>query len=385
MVQRIAVLGAGYAGLTAATRLVKRLSPKAAQITLVNASPQFVERPRLHQLAAGRRVPSRPLADFFNGEGTSLVIDRVTGIDLAARKVRLNSEPKIAYDSLVYALGSNVDVSAVPGVAEHAHVLDTPESALRFHDLIAQRARRRGGVVAVCGGGLTGIEAATEVAEAFPTLDVHLVSRTEPGVWMRDRARRHLRKVFDRLGVTVHSGAAISAVEREVLRLDGGRSLSFDVCLWAGGFGVPTLARQAGLEVRPNGRAVVDETLRSVSHPEVSVIGDAAAACGAWGAELAYGCRTGGTLGPYVADAIADRLAERSPKPFRFRYVHECVSLGRRDALIQFMHADETPGRVLTGRLAVRYKETVLGSVMWLFAHPGPYLRRDRLTTEGGR
>jgi NADH dehydrogenase len=80
----------------------------------------------------------------------------------------------------------------------------------------------------------------------------------------------------------------------------------------------------------------------------------------------------------YVADAIATRLAGATPSPFRFRYLHECVSLGRGDALVQFMHADERPSRhVLTGRPATWYKEVVLFSARWLFRWPGPYrLRR---------
>ena len=80
---------------------------------------------------------------------------------------------------------------------------------------------------------------------------------------------------------------------------------------------MPDLARASGLAVNAGGRAVVDTTLRSVSHPDVYVIGDAAAAPGAWGEQLAMGCRSGGFTGPQVADIVAARLAGREPKPFR--------------------------------------------------------------------
>jgi len=86
-------------------------------------------------------------------------------------------------------------------------------------------------------------------------------------------------------------------------------------------------------------------------------------------------------MAPYVADAIADAVAGRAPKPFTFRYLHQCVSLGRQDALVQFVHArDERPSRfVLTGRLAVRYyKEAVLSGAIRYFRRPGPYLPRRR-------
>jgi hypothetical protein len=57
-------------------------------------------------------------------------------------------------------------------------------------------------------------------------------------------------------------------------------------------------------------------------------------------------------------------------------YFHQCVSLGRRDAVIQFVNsADESPRRaILKGRLAVAYKNIVLSSAIWLFRRPGPYL-----------
>jgi NADH dehydrogenase FAD-containing subunit len=166
----------------------------------------------------------------------------------------------------------------------------------------------------------------------------------------------------------------VTQVCADGLVLDGGARIPFDLCAWAGGFVVPPLARDAGLAVNDSGRAVVDETLRSVSHPNIYVVGDAAAVPGRWGDQLAMGCRTGGLMGPRVADSIAARLTGRAPKPFRYRYVHECLSLGRRRGVVQFLHADETPAdRVLTGRLAIRYKNLTLDGARWLFRHPGPY------------
>jgi NADH dehydrogenase len=91
------------------------------------------------------------------------------------------------------------------------------------------------------------------------------------------------------------------------------------------------------------------------------------------------GCRSGGFMGPQVADVIAARLAGRPPRPFRFRYVHECVSLGRRHGLVQFLDADETPKpRILTGRKAIAYKNLTLNGAKFLFRHAGPVLSRRR-------
>jgi len=59
MKHRIVILGAGYAGASAAGRLARRLHGDDVEITLVNAEPDFVERVRMHQLATGQDLRRR--------------------------------------------------------------------------------------------------------------------------------------------------------------------------------------------------------------------------------------------------------------------------------------------------------------------------------------
>jgi NADH dehydrogenase len=376
----VVVLGAGYAGLLFAKRLANQVDPNSVDITIVNATDHFVERPRLHQVATSQRITDLPLSKLLGSAAVRRDISWCDRLDLTAHRVHLTGAdgPRwLRYDTLVLANGSVVDTTAVPGITAHAAVLnakDAPRLARRLATL------DRGEVV-VCGGGMTGIEAATEIAETHPNLTVTLLSRGEPGGWLSVPACRHLRQAFTRLGIRVTSGAEITAIEATHVELADGRQIAFDECLWAGGFSAPSLAAEAGMAVNHEGRPVVDETLRSVSHPDVFVAGDAAAAAGNWGPQLNYGCRVAGFMGPYLADALATRLAGGTAAPFTFRYIHQCISLGRRDAVVQFVNpADESPRRfVLTGRLAVWYKDLVLRSATWLFRTPGPYLRFRRV------
>jgi len=372
-IHRVVVLGAGYAGLTAATRLSREVDASAVEITLVNASPDFVERPRLHQVATGQDVAVHPLAPILADRDVSLLVGYAREIDTEAKTVTVSTDDDVTdlpYDTLVYALGSRVDTTTVPGIRSHAHILGDIGSSTALHEALPAD-----GTVVVCGGGLTGIEAACELAESRPDLTVRLVSRGAPGAWLSPGARKHLDAALARLGVQVTSGVTITSIEADHVALADDR-IPFDACLWAGGFDVPDLAARAGLTVDAKGRAVVDDRLRSVSHPEIHVIGDAAALAGTWGSDLSYGCRVAGFMGPYAADAIAAELAGRTAPAFKFRYIHQCVSLGRKDAVIQFVHAgDESPrNAVLRGRVAVWYKDLVLGSAVWLFSKPGPYL-----------
>ena len=76
----------------------------------------------------------------------------------------------------------------------------------------------------VCGGGLTGVEAATEIAERFPGTDVTLLSRDRPGWMTSERARACLDRALDRLGVRARSGVEITKVLP-----DGGPPLFFRI------------------------------------------------------------------------------------------------------------------------------------------------------------
>lgn len=371
---RVVVLGAGYAGLPAVNRIARQTRRDEVELVLVSALDQFVERPRLHQLAVGQPRPDLPLTGFL-ADGVAARIGRVERIDRDEQALRFDdgSSP-LPYDTLVYAAGSTIDLS-VPGAADHAHAVTDPRAALEIAAALDAQPRSR---VVVVGGGLTGLELAGEVAESYPQADVSLVSTGEPGDWLSSRARTYLADAFDALGVRRIPGVRVLGVDPGRLVTDVGSGPHFDLCLWAGGFAVPRLAADAGLDVDDRGRVITDATLRS-SDEHVYAIGDCAAVPGPWGHALAMGCRTGGFTGPVAADAIAARLTGREARAFRFRYIHECLSLGRRHALVQFLDRDGAPtDRVLTGRVAKVYKNVVLDAGRWVGRHPGPYLPRRR-------
>ncbi|MGH3792701.1 MAG: FAD-dependent oxidoreductase, partial [Pseudonocardiaceae bacterium] len=148
--------------------------------------------------------------------------------------------------------------------------------------------------------------------------------------------------------------------------LADGDCVRTDAVLWTTGFRVLSLAREAGLSVDGRGRVLVDDTLRSLSHPNVYAVGDAAAVRGPDGRQLRMACATAIPAGRHAADVIASRLAGRGAAPLRFRYLIHCLSLGRRDGVVQFLHADDSPrDGVLTGRAAALVKETIVRGAAW--------------------
>ena len=368
---RVVVLGAGYAGLAAVNRIARQTHREEVELLLVSTHDQFVERPRLHQVASGQGRPGLPLADFLR-PGIGLRVGRVERLDVAERTLHFDPSAQpwcLQYDTLVYAPGSTIDLN-VPGAAAHTQSVATPESARRIAGLLAHDPKAR---VVVCGGGLTGLELASEIAESFPAATVTLVTRSELGGWLSFGARDYVRNAMSELGVQVREWTTVSRIQSGQLQTTAGH-VAFDVCVWAGGFVVPQLAAEAGIRVDAGGRVVTDASLRSVSHEDVYAVGDAAAVPGRWGPALAMGCRTGGFTGPTGADAVVARLTGRDAPRFRFRYFHECISLGRRRHVIQFVDEfGDTVPRSLRGRKAALYKNLVLDAGRWTLKHPGPY------------
>ncbi|MEO3923045.1 FAD-dependent oxidoreductase [Micromonosporaceae bacterium B7E4] len=384
MKHRIVVLGAGYAGAHAAGRLARRLHSDDTEITLVNADPEFVERVRMHQLAAGQDLRRRPLRDVYAGTGVAVRPARVTAVDVDRKTVDLvdqHGADEIGYDTLVFALGSTAADHGVPGVAEHAHHLSGEQGALRLrerlHDLAA------GGTVLVVGGGLTGIEAATEIAESRPDLDVAIAARGGVGDWLSDKARRHLRTVFDRLGITVHEHTDITRVDEAGVLTGAAGRIPAQVTVWTAGFSTHPIAAATTLEVAATGQIVVDGTMRSVSHPDVYAVGDAGIAQGAGGKPLRMSCASGIPMAWQAADAIAARLTGRPVPEKTIGYFLQCISLGRRDGIIQFVTPDDqAKPSAITGRSAARIKEFVCAGAGWSIAHPTVMVptRRRRVT-----
>ncbi|MEH0969946.1 FAD-dependent oxidoreductase [Micromonospora sp. CPCC 205546] len=384
MPHRIVVLGAGYTGAIAAGRLARRLHRKDVTITLVDKEADFVERVRMHQLAAGQDLKPRPLREMFAGTGVGLRLAKVTGVDVDRRTVAVtgaHGAEELAYDTLVYALGSGWDPQGVPGTAEYADEISSRPGALRLRERLARLDAGR--TVLVVGGGLTGLEAVTEIAEARPDLDVALATRGGLGDWLSRRGRGHLRKVFDKLGITAYEHATVTGVGADRVTTADGRTIPAAVTVWTTGFAVHPIAGATALEVTGSGQIVVDATMRSVSHPDVYAVGDAAMVMGPGDKPLRMSCASGVPTAWHAADAIAARLAGGKLPTGRIRYVNQCISLGRGEGLIQYVTADDRALRAaLTGRLAAVYKELVCRGAAWGVANPtlGLPTRRRRVT-----
>jgi NADH dehydrogenase len=372
--EHVVVLGGGYAGALAAVRLAGRAS-RRAKVTLVDPKPHFVQRLRLHQVAVGQTV-AEPSYRKLLGRRVEVVQGWAQYIDTERGRVVLSGGgsggSELPFDRLIYAVGSSVDGSGVPGVAEHAYTLADVAAARGLNHVLHYSSEDR--QIAVVGGGMTGLEMASELATQFPQRPIKLVTAGQLGGWLSERGRDYLAATLSRQGVEVIEEVRVERVEADRLLLADGAEVPSTLTIWCGGFRASPLAANSGLETDGLDRLLVDRTLRSVSHPHVIGAGDGAATPAFVGGKpLRMACQVAGPMGGHAADTALAELKRREPKPLRFGYLHQPISLGRRDGLIQFVdRADRPKDSMLTGRSAAIYKELISSG-------PIPSMKLERL------
>ncbi len=347
------VVGGGYAGLLAAVRAQHTLGERG-RVTLVSDRELFVERIRNHQISAGQDMPVLSLAQLASQGGVRFVLGRMSGLDIARSGISLSDGTVLGFSRLVLAPGSRETVE-VEG-AEHAYSLEV-DSAKKLAARLAAGGVER---LLVVGGGFCGIEAVTELAEAHPGLKVTLVSHDTVDRGLVRGAASHLRKALARLGVTVIEGVRVSALSAGQARLSDERTVDFDICVWAGGFAPSPLAVQVGLPTSPTGQALVDEQLHSLASPKIFVVGDAACLTQSAGSPVEMSCRSAMPMGAHAADNAVAAMRGQPERPFRYREAGICISLGRRDAIVQTRRHGGGPSWLwLGGRMGAMVKEWI--------------------------
>src|SRR5579875_2820874 len=224
--QKIVVLGGGFAGLWSAVGAARILNER--RIPLHEIEVVLVDRTDWHAIRV--RNYERSLADVrvpFDDVLASVGVRRVRGevldINLKRREISVQGLPEpIGYDRLVFALGSRLDIPPVPGLAEHAFNVDTYEAAARLRNHLAalpsQPTACAHNTVLVVGGGLTGIEVATEMPDRLTALGKTRVILADRAPWigsdMGEEARRVIERALGALHIEMRPGITVRGLVR---------------------------------------------------------------------------------------------------------------------------------------------------------------------------
>ena len=339
--KRLVLVGGGHAHVEVLRRFGD-MRAEGVEIVLVTPEPRLLYTGMLPGHIAGHyslddcAVELAPLAARA---GAAIRATRASLVSTAAREVVCEDGSAIAYDILSIDVGARARIGQVAGVERHAVVLRPLER------LVAgwQEARRRaagGGVASITlvGAGAGGVELAFAMNHALRSTlgaaapHLRLVADTPEVLpeWPAG-ARRVARRRLDAAAIGVHVGDRVAAVDASEVRLASGITYASDAVFWTGGSDAPEWLRDSGLATDERGFMMTDETLRSVSHPEVFGAGDCAVQRGHPVPRAGvFAVRAGPTLGDNLRAALAGRPLE-SHLPSR-RYL-ALLSTGHRHAI----------------------------------------------------
>jgi NADH dehydrogenase len=354
----VLVIGGGFGGLWA----TRALASAPVRITLVDRSNHHLFQPLLYQVAtAGLSAPdiAAPLRHILRRQRNVTVrMDEAVAIDAQARRASLASGAELAYDFLVLATGATHAYFGHDDWAAHAPGLKTLDDALAIRRRIlsafeaAEREQDPAARAAwlnfvVVGGGPTGVELAGTLAEiARHTLprefrhadprqaQVHLVEagpRLLPS--MPETLSEKTRLQLQRLGVEVHTGAPVTAIDGGGVDI-GGRRLASRTVLWAAGVAASPMGRRLGVDTDRAGRVPVTEDLTVPGHPDIFVVGDLAAMARPDGRPVPGVAPAAKQMGAHAARVIRDRLRGRTTPPFRYRDYGNLATIGRMAAVV---------------------------------------------------
>jgi NADH:ubiquinone reductase (H+-translocating) len=327
----VVVLGAGYAGLMTALRL----RPERLRVLVINGSNQFVERVRLQESIVAPVAPRiASIRTLLAGTGIDFMRGTVVFMDANSKIVSVDTDSgkrEIGFEQAVYATGSNTNLDDIPGIAEHAYRLETkdgPRSPAALRAFLKAASGRAVKVIAV-GGAETSVEVAGEIKTCWPDAAVTMISRSRCGEFKGDAVEAAVRRQLEDLGVTMIDRETITEVRLKEILTDHGRSLPYDICIWSGGLRGAPLARQAGIATDSAHRIIVDPNLRSISHPHILAVGDAAHPIAPTGAPYRLSAFAALASGAYAADLIAAQRNSREVLPFSFSTLGQGVAIGR--------------------------------------------------------
>jgi NADH dehydrogenase len=294
-------VGGGYVGLNTTLRLLHRLRPGEAEITVVDPRGYMTYHPFLPEAAAGS-IDARnvvvPLRRTLSG--AEVLAGDVVQVHHGDRTARVRSadgsERDLAYDVLVVAPGSVSRTLPIPGLAEEAIGFKTVEEAVHLRNRVLahlelaeasadEAVRRRALTFVFVGGGYAGIEAiaeledmaryATRLHRSIHPEDLRFVlveasDRILPEV--QPRLGRYAVDVLRSRGIDVALGTTMTSCVDGHVVLSDGREVDAGTIVWTAGVKAHPVLEATDLPL--------DDHRRLRVTPDLRVVG----VDGAWGA-----------------------------------------------------------------------------------------------------
>ena len=357
----VVIVGAGFGGLEAA----RGLAHAPVRVTVLDRRNHYLFQPLLYQVATATLSPADiayPIRSILRRQkNADVVLAEVIAIDPNEREIALRDGGKLSYETLVVASGARHAYFGHEDWAARAPGLKNLEDALEIRRRIllafeeADREpnpdrRRRFLTFAIVGGGPTGVELAGAIAEIADHVLVddfrHIDPRDARVVLVEagprilpaysETSSRNAHDELRRLRVEVLTGEPVTAVDADGI-VAGAHRIDAATVLWAAGVAASGVGTFLGGPLDRNGRVVVEPDLTVPGRPEIFVIGDLALFTHQGGKPLPGVSPVAMQQGRYVARAIRERLAGRTPRPFHYLDKGSMAVVGRSAAIAEVL------------------------------------------------
>jgi NADH dehydrogenase len=390
----IVILGGGFGGAYCARALAARYKAENIRTTaMVCDQNVMLFHPMLAEVSGASVSPLdvvNPLRVFCRN--TAFYLGDVREIDLERHTVEFVPGPyvreaSLEFEHLVLMLGSIVDVSRVPGMAEHGNLMKNVGDAIRLRSDVLQRleeaavssdqaVRRRLLTFLVVGGGYSGVETIGQLVDLirgvihfYPRIDfrearfvlVHSGPFLLPQIG--EELGRYCEDQLKRRGVEVRLNQRVTAItaERAILG-EHGEVETNTVVTTVGNTTNPVIKNLIAKYRLPSehGRLTTEPTLKVKGYDNLWAAGDCAAVPDANGQISPATAQFAMRQGTVLANNLVNVREGRPPTPFRYQSMGEMASIGHRNAV----------GKVLGFKVS-----GLLGWLMWratyLYKLPG--------------
>ena len=353
----VLILGGGFAGLYAA----KDLRNAPVRVTVVDRRNHHLFQPMLYQVATAGLNPSdiaSPIRSILRAsKNTEVLLAEVRDVDVGARTVRFTDGATASYDYLIVATGAHHSYFGHDEWEPLAPGLKSLEDALEIRRrvlLAFEHAERETDPVrrhayltfVIVGGGPTGVEMAGAVAEIRRYAlrrDFRHIDPGEATVMLLEGGPRLLpsypenlsaqaKQKLRRLGVEVRTETLVTDIRPGSVNA-AGWVIPTQTVIWAAGNTASPILQSLGAPLDRMGRAIVEPDCTIPGHPEVFVLGDAAAFNHQEGGTLPGICPVAIQMGEYTASVIEGDLAGRPRRAFSYWDKGQLAVIGRGQAV----------------------------------------------------
>jgi NADH dehydrogenase len=373
----IVIVGGGAGGLELACKLGRKLGP--TKVTLVDSRLYHIWKPSLHEVAAGTldiHQEGLSYAMLAHDNGFNFVLGPMTGLDEAGQAIEIGAVysatehdevlpvRRLAYTSLVIAVGSTSNYFGVPGAQEHSISLNATEDAERFRlrmlrlmlavEQQREEGRETGLDVVIIGGGATGVELAAELREAsgayarygFARMDVKrdvriTILEGAPRILapLPERVSNAALGLLNKRGIRVVSDCRVTGIENDKVLDANGNVYPADLCVWAAGIRAPEMLGKLGLQTARGGGLDVDSHLRVKGAKAIWSLGDCAVCIDGNGLPVPPRAQAAHQQADYLVTTFL-RMDKGQPAltaPYEYRDYGSLVSVGQNTSVGSLM------------------------------------------------